>query len=114
MALALGMIKLTPTATANLIKEGPVQRAEYFAKWLESLGGKLLGYYYAENSEIDIVTVMELPDEMRANAARCMATWASSWSTGMSQDLDVTWLATPEEFAAALKATTPIAAPGKE
>jgi hypothetical protein len=32
----------------------------------------------------------------------------------MSQRLEITWLATPEEFAAALKAASAIAAPGHD
>jgi hypothetical protein len=51
---------------------------------------------------------------MRASPARCMATWASNWSTGMSQRLEVSWLATPEEFAAGLGAAGSIATPGQE
>ena len=114
MALAMGTIKLTPAATGELIAEGPVERAAYFESWVEKLGGKMLGYYFAEHTDVDIVTLMELPDEMRANAARCMATWASNWSTGMSERLEVTWLATPEEFAAGLEAAGQIATPGQE
>jgi hypothetical protein len=110
----MGTIKLTPEATRDLIAEGPVERAAYFDSWVQGLGGKLLGYYFAENSEIDIVTLMELPDEMRASAARSMATWASNWSTGMSRHLEVTWLATPEELSAGLGATGEIATPGHE
>jgi len=114
MALAMGTIKLTPEATRDLIDEGPGDRAAYFDTWVQSLGGKLLGYYFAENSDIDIVTLMELPDEMRASAAKCMATWAANWSTGMSRHLEVTWLATAEDFAAGLTAAEKIAGPGRE
>lgn len=114
MALALGTMKLTPAAMADLIKEGPVDRAAYFSKWLEGIGGKLLAYYFAEDSDIDIVTLAELPDDMRAHTAKSIATWAANWSAGMAQHLEVIWLATPEELAEALKATRTVGAPGHE
>ena len=114
MPLALGRMKFTPDAMAQLIAEGPEERAAYFGRWLEERGGKLLGYYFAESSEFHIVTICDLPEAMRANAAASIATWAANWSAGMAEQLDVTWLATPKEMAAASKAIGRVAAPGGE
>jgi uncharacterized protein with GYD domain len=114
MALGIGMTKLTPEATRALIAEGPVARAAYFKRLMEGIGGKVLGYYFAESSEFDILALVDLPDELRAKTAASVATGALNWSTGMAEKIRVTWLTTPEEFEAALKTATGLAAPGKE
>ena len=114
MALALGRMKLTPDAMASLIAEGPERRAEYFGRWVEEQGGRLLGYYFADSSSIHIVTICEFPDEMRANTAASVATWGINWSGGLAEFLDVPWLATPSEFQAALASVHQVATPGHE
>jgi uncharacterized protein with GYD domain len=114
MALALGMTKYTPEATKSLLAEGPTARAAYVTKTMEAMGGKVLGYYFAEGSDFDVVALIEVPDEMRSSVAAGIAVGALNWSSGMAESMRVTWLTTPEEFEAALKTATGLAAPGKE
>jgi uncharacterized protein with GYD domain len=113
MALALGMTKYTPAATKALIAEGPVARADYFKRIIEGLGGKVLGYYFAESTDVDVVALFDVPDEQRS-IATAVAFGALNWSSGMAESMRVTWLTTPEEFEAALKSTRGLAAPGEE
>jgi len=114
MALAIGMTKFTPEATKALIAEGPVARAAYFKRLMEGLGGKVLGYYFAEGPQFDVVAVIDLPDEMRSQVATGVAIGALNWASGMAESMQVTWLTTPEEFEAALKTAPGLAAPGNE
>jgi uncharacterized protein with GYD domain len=114
MALAVGMTKFTPEATKALIAEGPVARAAYFSRLLEGIGGRVLGYYFAEGPDFDVLALVDLPDDLRMNVAAAAAVGALNWSTGMAESMRVTWLTTPEEFEAALKTATGLAAPGKE
>jgi hypothetical protein len=74
----------------------------------------VLGYYFAEGPDCDVVAIVELPDTIRAQVASAAAIGALNWSTGMAESMRVTWLTTPEEFEAALKTATGLAAPGKE
>ena len=113
MALALGMTRYTPAATKALIAEGPVARAAYFKRAIEGMGGKVLGYYFAEGSDVDVVALVDMPDEQRSTA-NAIAFGALNWSSGMAESLRITWLTTPEEFEAALKTASGIAAPGEE
>ena len=113
MALALGMTRYTPDATKALLAEGAVRRAEYFTGVIESLGGKVLGYYFAEGNDCDVVALVDIPDEER-DIARSVAFGALNWSSGMAESMRVTWLTTPEQFDAALEKATGIAAPGQE
>lgn len=114
MALVLALTKYTPEATRSLLSEGPTARAAYISKMVEAVGGKVLGYYFAEGSDFDVVGLFEVPDEMRASVAGSIAVGALNWSSGMAESLRAVWLTTPEEFEAALKTTTGVAAPGKE
>ena len=113
MALALGMTRYTPAATKALIAEGPVARAAYFKRVIEGMGGKVLGYYFAEGPDVDVVALVDVPDDQRS-IATAVAFGALNWSSGMAESLRVTWLATPEEFEAALKTASGLAAPGEE
>jgi uncharacterized protein with GYD domain len=113
MALALGTTKFTPDATKALIAEGPVARAAYFNGVIEGMGGRVLGYYFAEGQEFDVVALVDVPDEFR-QVPTAVALGALNWSSGMAESIRLTWLTTPEAFEAALKAATGLAAPGKE
>jgi uncharacterized protein with GYD domain len=114
MALLLGMTKYTPEATKSLLAEGPTARAAYFRRTIEAAGGKVLGYYFAEAVDFDVVALIEVPDEERSSVAGSVAIGALNWSSGMAESMRATWLTTPEEFEAALKTATGLAAPGKE
>lgn len=111
---AVALAKYTPEATKALIEEGPVARAAYFKALIEGRGGQVLGYFFAEGSEADVVSLMALPDEMRADPAANIATQALNWSAGWAESIRVIWLSTPEAFEAALTAATGVAAPGNE
>ena len=113
MALALGMTKYTPAATKALIAEGPVTRAAYFKRVIEGMGGKVLGYYFAEGPDVDVVALVDVPDDQRS-IATAVVFGALNWSSGMAESLRVAWLTTPEEFEAALKTVSGLAAPGEE
>jgi uncharacterized protein with GYD domain len=113
MALALGMTKYTPAATKALIAEGPVARAAYFKRFIENMGGKVLGYYFAEGADADVVALVDVPDDQRSIPIS-VAFGALNWASGMAESLRLTWLTTPEEFEAALKSASGIAAPGEE
>jgi hypothetical protein len=81
---------------------------------MDAVGGKVLGYYFAEGAEFDVFALIEVPDEMRATVAAAAAVGELNWSSGMAQSMRLTWLTTPEEFGDALKTATGLAAPGKE
>ena len=87
MALVLGMTKYTPEATKALLAEGPTARAAYFTKTIEAVGGKVLGYYFAEGADFDVVALLELPDEERSSVAGSVAIGALNWSTGMAESM---------------------------
>jgi len=59
MALVLGMTKYTPEATKSLLAEGPTARAAYVTKTMEAMGGKVLGYYFAEGADFDVVALID-------------------------------------------------------
>jgi hypothetical protein len=54
------------------------------------LGGKVIGYYFAESADFDVVAVIDLPDHRRTSTAAAVATSALNWSTGMATSMRVT------------------------
>ena len=61
----------------------------------------------------DVVALVDVPDDQRS-VATAVAFGALNWSSGMAESMRVTWLTTPEEFEAALKTASSLAAPGEE
>jgi uncharacterized protein with GYD domain len=114
MAYALGLTKYTSEATKALIAEGPVALAEYVSRMCESQNMKVHGYWFAEGPDADVVLLVEVPDEMRADPAASIAVQALNWSSGMAESMRVIWLTTPEDLQAALATTVGLAAAGEE
>jgi hypothetical protein len=44
-----------------LIAEGPTARAALLRQMMESVGGKVPGYYFAEDPDFDVVALLEIP-----------------------------------------------------
>jgi uncharacterized protein with GYD domain len=75
----LGRFKYTPAAVKALVDD-PQDRSQAAAATIESLGGSLLGYWYAFG-EFDGVFIAELPDNASA-AAVAMAVGAAGALSG--------------------------------
>jgi uncharacterized protein with GYD domain len=86
----------TPEAWANLVKK-PQNRLEVVRPAVEKLGGKILGYWFAFG-DYDVVTVIEMPDNV--SAAAIAIVFASG---GLLKASKTTSLMTVEEGLKALK-----------
>lgn len=89
-----------------LLKEGGTGRLAATQRAAESLGGKVLGYYFAFG-DVDAFTILELPDNEAAAAASLAVNSSGTVVT------KVTILMTPEEMDAATKKSPAYRAPGK-
>ncbi len=105
--MALYMIQASYTAEGakGLIKEGGTKRKEAAQKAAESLGGKLLSFYYTMGSD-DIVTIGEFPDDVSATALSI--TIAASGGARCR----TTSLLTAEQVDSAVRKTVGYRAPG--
>lgn len=56
-----------PEGVAGHLREGGVARRKYIDEVLQSLGGKLIGFYYAYG-DIDLFVLAELPGNTAATA----------------------------------------------
>jgi uncharacterized protein with GYD domain len=86
----------TVEALAALVKN-PQNRTEVVRKSIEKLGGKLVGFWLAFG-DYDVVTVVEMPDNVSA-AAMALAVAAS----GTAKNVKTTPLLSVEDGVAALK-----------
>jgi uncharacterized protein with GYD domain len=101
------MIKASYTAegTKGLIKEGGTARRATIQKLVESMGGKLEGFYYAYGED-DAYVITDFPD-----AASGLALTLAVNASGAVR-LSTVPLLTPEEIDAASKKTVSYRAPG--
>jgi len=93
-------------AVKGVIREGATARREAAAKAIESVGGKLEAFYYAYG-EVDVYSIIDLPDEAKAIAL----SMAINQSGVMSGQL--TPLILPETIDAAAKAMPTFRPPGQ-
>ena len=96
MPMYLVRFNYTPESWARLM-ENPEDRREAARKYIESVGGKLHGYWYSFG-EYDGWNLFEAPDNI-SMAAVALAVGAS----GALSSLETTVLLTVEETLAALK-----------
>lgn len=109
MALYLTRFSYTPATWAKLIAH-PEDRREAATRYIESVGGKLLGFWYAFG-EHDAYSLWEAPDNV-SMAATALAITAG----GALSSLQTTVLLTVEETLAALRkaATIEYRPPGEK
>jgi len=93
-------------AVKGVIREGATARREAAAKLIESVGGKLEAFYYAYG-EVDVYSIVDVPDEVKA-VALSMAVNQTGVMSGR-----LTPLILPETLDAAAKATPPFRPPGQ-
>lgn len=96
----------TAEGTKGLQKDGGSKRKTAAQAAIESLGGKLEGFYFAFGDS-DVVTIADLPDHAAA-AALSLALGASGAVTNKT-----TVLLTPEEIDKAVKKSGKYTPPGK-
>ena len=108
MPMYLTRFTYTPETWARLIRN-PEDRRTAAAKYIESVGGKLHGFWYAFG-EHDGYNLWEAPDNVSM-----AATALAIGSGGAVSSIQTTVLLTVEETVAALKTASSIAyrAPGK-
>ena len=109
MALTLVLGKLSPEATKGLLNQGLAAREEYFRGLAEPRGIKVLGYYFAEGGEWDVVVLLETNED--AEASGVAATFTTQ-ATGMYTTYRAIRLYSPDEVDAALGNAIPLRAPG--
>ena len=97
MSAYLVQFKYAPAAIKGLVERPDVDHAGQAAAMVASLGGKLLGYWYAFGAS-DGVVLMEAPDSSTA-AAVAMAIGG----TGETTRLETTVLLTMDEARAAMR-----------
>jgi uncharacterized protein with GYD domain len=100
MAIFVGFAKLSPEATAELLKQGPVAREKQLRQWAESTGIKVLGYYFAEGGEWDVVTIAEGNEEQLG--AGGLANLLATQATGIWAQSKQIRLHTADEMQAAM------------
>ena len=101
MPLYLTRFSYTPATWAKLIKN-PEDRREAAKQYIESVGGKLHGFWYAFG-EHDAYNLWEAPDNV-SMAATALAISAG----GALRSIDTTVLLTVEETVAALNTASSI------
>lgn len=95
----------TPDGLKGVLAEGGTGRRDATEKLVESLGGRLVSFYYAFGSD-DVIIIADLPDNQTAAAL------------GLTVNADghmhsrTTVLITPEELDAAARTTVAFRAPG--
>jgi uncharacterized protein with GYD domain len=90
----------------GLLKEGGSNRRAAVEKAVQSLGGKLEGFYFAFG-DVDVFVIVDLPDNASAAA---MALTVSASGVAVTK---TTVLMTPEYLDDAVKKTPSYRAPGK-
>ena len=96
MAMYLSRFSYTPETWARLVKN-PEDRREAARTYIESVGGKLHGFWYAFG-ERDGVTLWEAPDNVSMSAVAI-----AIGSGGAVSNLETTVLVTVEETLDALR-----------
>jgi uncharacterized protein with GYD domain len=96
MAMYLSRFSYTPETWARLVKN-PEDRREAARTYIESVGGKLHGFWYAFG-ERDGVTLWEAPDNISMSAVAI-----AIGSGGAVSNLETTVLVTVEETLDALR-----------
>ena len=96
MAMYLSRFSYTPDTWARLVKN-PEDRREAARTYIESVGGKLHGFWYAFG-ERDGVTLWEAPDNVSMSAVAI-----AIGSGGAVSNLETTVLVTVEETLDALR-----------
>jgi len=99
-------VSYTVEGAKGLLKDGGSKRRAAAQAAIESLGGRVEGFYYAFG-ERDVVVIADLPD----NAAVAAASINLAASGGVTSKTTV--LLTPEEIDAAVKKTTSYTPPGR-
>ena len=106
MAKYLYHVSYTADGAKGLMKDGGSKRQQAAKGLIESLGGKLEGFYFAFG-ETDAYVIADLPDAAAA-AAGSLAISSTGAATGRA-----TVLITPEEMDQATKKSTRYKAPGR-
>ena len=101
----LTMVSYTPEGIKGLVKEGGTARRRAVEKMLESLGGRLEGFYFAFG-ENDAYVITEGPDNATAAAISLAIT------TGAIRTKTIVLLS-PEELDQAVKIPVKIPLPAK-
>jgi uncharacterized protein with GYD domain len=96
MVHAMIQFSYKPEMVANLIKE-PADRSKAVKKLIESLGGKMLAFYYTYG-DYDGIVIAEMPDNVSGLAGNM-----ASLAAGGTANVKTTILITVEEAMAAMK-----------
>jgi len=99
-------VSYTADGVRGVTKDGGSKRRESARALIESLGGKMDGFYFAFG-EVDVVVIADLPDDVAA-AAASMTVAASGAASSR-----VTPLLTPEEIDQAAKKSPRYTPPGQ-
>jgi uncharacterized protein with GYD domain len=91
MPMYLFATSFEPEGFEGHLAEGGVARRDYIDRVLKSLGGKLVGFWYAYG-DVDLYVIGELPDN---NAATAFSMHVSSSGPVRARTV---LLVTPEEF----------------
>ena len=106
MAKYLVQANYTDEGLKGLLKEGGSKRREAVEKAVKGLGGTLESFYYAFG-DVDVLGVIDLPDNVSATAFALLVT------AGGGATVKTTVLITPEEVDQAAKKTLDYRPPGQ-
>ena len=106
MAKYLIRASYTQEGLQGLLKDGGTKRRAVVEKMAKGLGGTLESFYYAFGED-DLVSIMDMPDNVTAAAASLMVTAAGGATTS------ITVLLTPEEVDQAAHKSVAYTAPGQ-
>ena len=106
MAKYLVQANYTDEGLKGLLKEGGSKRREAVDKAVKGIGGTLESFYYAFG-DVDVVAVIDLPDNVSATA------FALQVTAGGGATVKTTVLITPEEVDQATKKTLDYRPPGQ-
>ena len=106
MAKYLVEARYTPEGAKGLAREGGSARRTAVSKMVQAAGGKVEAFYFAFG-EVDVYTIIELPDDVSAAAV------ALTVSQSGAAKLKTIALLSPEEIDKASKKSVEYRAPGR-
>jgi uncharacterized protein with GYD domain len=100
IGLIMGLVKLTPQGAKALLEQGGTARKADLTKTMEAAGVKLVGYWFAEGSEWDVVGLFDYPESFDTAASALFSLRAMA--SGVWQEARTIRLASVESVDAAV------------